>query len=102
MPTLYRAAGGNPSDLGGIDGMDMWQALLRNRYIYHHCFTVACAFVQTQLLAVVSIGEEQVHISTFTVVFVLATICISKSRDSPRNLMLHNIDEQREIAAVGF
>ena len=31
MPTLYRAAGGSPSDLGGIDGMDMWNALLRNR-----------------------------------------------------------------------
>ena len=33
MPTLYRASGGSPSDLGGIDGMDMWDALLRNRYI---------------------------------------------------------------------
>ena len=32
LPTLYRAAGGNPSDLGGIDGMDMWHALLSNRH----------------------------------------------------------------------
>ena len=77
MPTLYRAAGGSPSDLGGIDGMDMWDALIRNRWIplsWHW-------------------GNGQWTMRVFEL---FATI----SRDSPRNLMLHNIDEQREIAAV--
>lgn len=27
LPTLYRAAGGDPSDLGSIDGVDQWDAL---------------------------------------------------------------------------
>ena len=78
MPTLYRAAGGSPSDLGGIDGMDMWNALLRNRYHHHD-------------IGAVDFGNE--HMAIFE-------LFSNISRDSPRNLMLHNIDEQREIAAV--
>ena len=31
LPTLYRAAGGDPASLGGIDGLDMWAALTRDR-----------------------------------------------------------------------
>lgn len=30
MPTLYSAAGGSVSDLGGIDGVDMWESLLKD------------------------------------------------------------------------
>ncbi|XP_055939005.1 arylsulfatase B-like isoform X2 [Argiope bruennichi] len=30
LPTLYRAAGGDPRDLGPIDGFDMWDALLED------------------------------------------------------------------------
>ncbi len=29
LPTLYKAAGGNPSDLGQIDGVDQWVSLKR-------------------------------------------------------------------------
>ncbi|CAL1278122.1 unnamed protein product, partial [Larinioides sclopetarius] len=28
LPTLYKAAGGDPADLGALDGVDMWDALL--------------------------------------------------------------------------
>ncbi|CAL1286142.1 unnamed protein product [Larinioides sclopetarius] len=28
LPTFYRAAGGDPSDLGSLDGFDMWDSLL--------------------------------------------------------------------------
>ena len=51
LPTLYSAAGGQPSDLENIDGMDMWSALVNNQ-------------------------------------------------PSPRNIVLHNIDNQRLIAAL--
>jgi arylsulfatase B len=27
LPTLYRAAGGNPEELGSLDGFDQWQSL---------------------------------------------------------------------------
>lgn len=30
LPTLYRAAGGDPNDLGQIDGHNMWEALIHN------------------------------------------------------------------------
>ncbi|KAH0816881.1 hypothetical protein GEV33_005910 [Tenebrio molitor] len=31
LPTFYAAAGGDPSDLGGIDGINQWEALSKNR-----------------------------------------------------------------------
>ncbi|CAL1300040.1 unnamed protein product [Larinioides sclopetarius] len=30
LPTFYRAAGGDPQELGPIDGVDMWEALLED------------------------------------------------------------------------
>ncbi len=27
LPTLYRAAGGDPADLGNIDGIDQWESI---------------------------------------------------------------------------
>jgi len=51
LPTFYSAAGGDPSTLDMMDGMDMWGAL-------------------------------------------------SNNSPSPRNLMLHNMDPQREVKAV--
>jgi len=51
LPTLFSAVGGKSKHLDNMDGMDMWDALSRNK-------------------------------------------------ESPRNLMLHNIDEDRLISAV--
>ena len=51
LPTLFSAVGGNHGHLDSMDGMDMWEAL-------------------------------------------------SRDKESPRNLMLHNIDEDRLISAV--
>ena len=52
--------------------MDMWQALVRNRYIYQHCFTVACAFVQTQL----TIGCGKHWLGTGAYINIYSSICI--------------------------
>ena len=51
LPTLYSAAGGRVADLDNIDGMNMWEALMKNT-------------------------------------------------ESPRNIVLHNIDSQRMISAI--
>ena len=51
LPTLYSAAGGQPSDLDNVDGMDMWSALVEDT-------------------------------------------------ESPRNIILHNIDQRRLISAL--